>query len=198
MVAVSSSKHLPGLCLHDLMLLPIDRLRRFFDRMQLPVGDDAKGGDAQALKLLHEEITTRLQVPVRRGHWLPHARPPKPHAERWRSAAHQSHHGPGHQPRQHPVCAGRAQHWPAPARHAPHHRGHAAPARCRQHPGGGGTRPCRDARGRPHDRHGPRPRPPGRANCFRWHDNRPAPAPTRSPAPTWAGASMWASASSAW
>ncbi|KQB61266.1 MULTISPECIES: excinuclease ABC subunit UvrA [Acidovorax] len=52
---------LPGLCLHDLMLLPIDRLRKFFDRMQLPVGDDAKGGDAQALKLLHEEITTRLK-----------------------------------------------------------------------------------------------------------------------------------------
>ncbi len=52
---------LPGLCLHDLMLLPIDRLRRFFDRMELPVGDEAKGGDAQALKLLHEEITTRLQ-----------------------------------------------------------------------------------------------------------------------------------------
>ncbi len=52
---------LPGLCLHDLMLLPIDRLRQFFARMQLPVGDDAKGGDAQALKLLHEEITTRLK-----------------------------------------------------------------------------------------------------------------------------------------
>ncbi|WP_422847804.1 excinuclease ABC subunit UvrA [Acidovorax sp. M14] len=52
---------LPGLCLHDLMLLPIDRLRQFFARMQLPVGDDAKGGDAPALKLLHEEITTRLQ-----------------------------------------------------------------------------------------------------------------------------------------
>ena len=52
---------LPGLCLHDLMLLPIDRLRQFFARMQLPVGDDAKGGDAQALKLLHEEITTRLR-----------------------------------------------------------------------------------------------------------------------------------------
>ena len=71
---------LPGLCLHDLMLLPIDRLRQFFARMQLPVGDDAKGGDAQALKLLHEEITARLTVPVRRGHWLPHARPAKPHA----------------------------------------------------------------------------------------------------------------------
>lgn len=52
---------LPGLCLHDLMLLPIDRLRQFFARMQLPVGDDAKGGDAQALKLLHEEITARLK-----------------------------------------------------------------------------------------------------------------------------------------
>ena len=52
---------LPGLCLHDLMLLPIDRLRRFFDRMQLPGGDAAAGGDAQALKLLHEEITTRLK-----------------------------------------------------------------------------------------------------------------------------------------
>lgn len=52
---------LPGLCLHDLMLLPIDRLRRFFDRMELPEGDAAAGGDAQALKLLHEEITTRLK-----------------------------------------------------------------------------------------------------------------------------------------
>ena len=58
---------LPGLCLHDLMLLPIDRLRRFFARMQLPVGDEAKGeaqaktGEAQALRLLHEEISTRLQ-----------------------------------------------------------------------------------------------------------------------------------------
>jgi excinuclease ABC subunit A len=40
---------LPGLCLHDLMLLPIDRLRQFFARMQLPVGDNAKGaGEAQA------------------------------------------------------------------------------------------------------------------------------------------------------
>ena len=52
---------LPGLCLHDLMLLPIDRLRRFFDRMELPSGDAAAGGDAQALKLLHEEISSRLK-----------------------------------------------------------------------------------------------------------------------------------------
>jgi len=52
---------LPGLTLHDLMLLPIVRLRQFFARMQLPEGDAAAGGDAQALKLLHEEITTRLK-----------------------------------------------------------------------------------------------------------------------------------------
>ena len=89
---------LPGLCLHDLMLLPIDRLRRFFDGMSsrselhavrsVPLslrpelvegqegGDrlDPKGaglgahgfnphseGDHKALKLLFEEITTRLR-----------------------------------------------------------------------------------------------------------------------------------------
>ncbi len=55
---------LPGLCLHDLMLLPIDRLRQFFDRVQQ--GEAASAvhagqGEAQALKLLFEEITTRLK-----------------------------------------------------------------------------------------------------------------------------------------
>ncbi|WP_295853344.1 excinuclease ABC subunit UvrA [uncultured Xylophilus sp.] len=70
---------LPGLCLHDLMLLPIERLRRFFDRMTAEAfapetiaggagGAGAEGifspqdaGDRQALKLLYEEITTRLR-----------------------------------------------------------------------------------------------------------------------------------------
>ncbi|MDR3454538.1 MAG: excinuclease ABC subunit UvrA [Rhodoferax sp.] len=52
---------LPGLCLHDLMLLPIDRLRRFFDRMTLDPASHANAGDTQALKLLYEEITTRLK-----------------------------------------------------------------------------------------------------------------------------------------
>ncbi|TBR77098.1 MAG: excinuclease ABC subunit A, partial [Burkholderiaceae bacterium] len=52
---------LPGLCLHDLMLLPIDRLRRFFDRMTLDPSSHASAGDTQALKLLYEEITTRLK-----------------------------------------------------------------------------------------------------------------------------------------
>ena len=87
---------LPGLCLHDLMLLPIERLRRFFDRMGQgmapspagggqgwgqaastkavavveaenphpnlpPEGEGARNGEQQALKLLFEEITTRLR-----------------------------------------------------------------------------------------------------------------------------------------
>ncbi|NKE68108.1 excinuclease ABC subunit A [Ramlibacter sp. RBP-2] len=113
---------LPGLCLHDLMLLPIERLRRFFDRISpsprpspasgrgsdaaslqpspangkgskgnslpLPPGEGggegsgaasphpnlppegeganpgARHGEAQALKLLYEEITTRLKYLV--------------------------------------------------------------------------------------------------------------------------------------
>ena len=50
---------LPGLCLHDLMLLPIDRLRRFFDR--LAAAPAAPGADAQALKLILDEIGTRLK-----------------------------------------------------------------------------------------------------------------------------------------
>ena len=50
---------LPGLSLHDLMMMPIDRLRRFFDGLALPAGEDA-----QALKLLFEEINTRLKYLV--------------------------------------------------------------------------------------------------------------------------------------
>ncbi|HMO49199.1 MAG TPA: excinuclease ABC subunit UvrA, partial [Rubrivivax sp.] len=45
---------LPGLSLHDLMLLPIERVRRFFDAFALAPGDEA-------LKLLLDEIRTRLR-----------------------------------------------------------------------------------------------------------------------------------------
>ncbi|MBX3619693.1 MAG: excinuclease ABC subunit A, partial [Rhizobacter sp.] len=47
---------LPGLTVHDLMLMPIDRIRRFFDGISLPSSllDDA-------LKLLLDEIRTRLK-----------------------------------------------------------------------------------------------------------------------------------------
>jgi excinuclease ABC subunit A len=68
---------LPGLCLHDLMLMPIERLRRFFDRLQpspasgrggllpLPLAGEGRGeGEQQAFKLLYEEITTRLKYLV--------------------------------------------------------------------------------------------------------------------------------------
>ena len=48
---------MPGLCLHDLMLMPIDKLHQFFHALQV----DAAGTDAQALHLLVEEIRTRLK-----------------------------------------------------------------------------------------------------------------------------------------
>ncbi|MBL8313409.1 MAG: excinuclease ABC subunit UvrA [Rubrivivax sp.] len=47
---------LPGLCLHDLMQLSIERLRRFFDRLQLP-----STMLDEALKLLLDEVRTRLK-----------------------------------------------------------------------------------------------------------------------------------------
>ncbi len=84
---------LPGLCLHDLMLLPLSRVRSFFERLSknttkliavnaggicaggqfdsniealeappaLSASAARESGDAQALKLLHEEIGTRLK-----------------------------------------------------------------------------------------------------------------------------------------
>ena len=55
---------MPGLSLHDLMLLPIDRLRKFFDRLRPDAFAHKDEGDYQALKLLYEEITTRLKYLV--------------------------------------------------------------------------------------------------------------------------------------
>ena len=51
---------LPGLSLHDLMLMSIERLRSFFDSMPLP---QAAGAPAEqvALQLLLDEIRTRLR-----------------------------------------------------------------------------------------------------------------------------------------
>ncbi|MBS0443878.1 MAG: excinuclease ABC subunit UvrA [Proteobacteria bacterium] len=47
---------LPGLTVHDLMLIPIERLRRFFDQLTLP-----SSMLDEALKLLQDEIRTRLK-----------------------------------------------------------------------------------------------------------------------------------------
>ena len=69
---------LPGLCLHDLMLMPLDRLRRFFDALQAglggasdtpappnpasnAVGPATSEAEAKTLKLLLEEVCTRLK-----------------------------------------------------------------------------------------------------------------------------------------
>jgi excinuclease ABC subunit A len=60
---------LPGLCLHDLMLLPLDKLRRFFDALQAGVGvagvpnpaSATTEAEAKTLKLLLEEVCTRLK-----------------------------------------------------------------------------------------------------------------------------------------
>ncbi|MBC7436701.1 MAG: excinuclease ABC subunit UvrA [Bdellovibrionales bacterium] len=59
---------LPGLSLHDLMRMPIDKLRRFFDALtpQLTSAASLSGfaggdGETQALKLLFDEIRTRLK-----------------------------------------------------------------------------------------------------------------------------------------
>ncbi|MDD3937495.1 excinuclease ABC subunit UvrA [Rhodoferax sp.] len=53
---------LPGLCLHDLMQLPMDRLRLFFATMQLAqLIPGVSEADQKTLKLLFEEISTRLK-----------------------------------------------------------------------------------------------------------------------------------------
>mgnify|MGYP000441536335 CR=1 FL=1 len=50
---------MPGLCLHDLMRLPIDKLQKFSASLSFAAaGDDA---EQKALKSLFEEIQTRLQ-----------------------------------------------------------------------------------------------------------------------------------------
>jgi excinuclease ABC subunit A len=51
---------LPGLCLHDLMLLPLDQLKKFFEALQVQ-SVPSNPGQQQALKLLFDEIRTRLK-----------------------------------------------------------------------------------------------------------------------------------------
>ncbi len=52
---------LPGLSLHDLMLMPLDKLRAFFDALRADSGLDPSSADARALEMLLEEICTRLK-----------------------------------------------------------------------------------------------------------------------------------------
>ena len=78
---------LDGLSVHDVMLLPIERVRLFFDKLSFTGALDA------ATDLLMTEVRAR---PVRRGPGLPDAGSPEPHAVRRRGAAHQPDHGAGH------------------------------------------------------------------------------------------------------
>ena len=52
---------LPGLSLHDLMLMSLDKLRAFFDAVRADSGLDPTSADARALEMLLEEICTRLK-----------------------------------------------------------------------------------------------------------------------------------------
>src|SRR5512146_1216519 len=53
---------LPGLCLHDLMQLPIDRLRRFFARLApSPLRGEGRTAPDEAERLVLDEIATRLK-----------------------------------------------------------------------------------------------------------------------------------------
>ncbi|MEZ5644768.1 MAG: excinuclease ABC subunit UvrA [Burkholderiaceae bacterium] len=60
--ARDSLEQMPGLCLHDLMLMPLSDLRQFFERLAAAlVQAGGESGEQQALKLLFEEINTRLR-----------------------------------------------------------------------------------------------------------------------------------------
>ena len=53
---------LPGLCLHDLMRLPIDKLQKFSASLTaVALGDHAQDAEQKALKSLFEEIQQRLK-----------------------------------------------------------------------------------------------------------------------------------------
>ena len=52
---------LPGLCLHDLTLLPISSLHVFFTLLRTQTKLEEASGEGQALKLLMQEICTRLK-----------------------------------------------------------------------------------------------------------------------------------------
>jgi excinuclease ABC subunit A len=124
---------LPGLHLHDLMQVPVERLRRFFDGLALRRRRRPARPPAPAARRDPHAIA----LPVRCRPGLPEPGPPEPFAVGRRGAAHQPDDRARHLAGQYAVRARRAQHRPAPARHGAHRRGHAPPARRRQYAGGG-------------------------------------------------------------
>ena len=155
---------MPGLTVHDLMMLPIDRIRALLRRAVAAERPARRGAQAPARRGPHAPA-----LPLRRRHRLPDARPPEPHALGRRGPAHQPDDRARHLARQHAVRPRRAVDRPAPARHEPHRRGDAPPARRRQHARRRRARPRGDARRRPPDRHGPGPGRARRPDRLRRH-----------------------------
>ena len=160
---------LPGLGLHDLMQLPIQSLRSFFDKLfaTAGVGSALEEGVNSALQLLLTEIRTRLRYLCDVGLG-------------YLTLDRQSRTLSGGEVQRinlttalgtslvntlfvldepsiglHPRDMNRIV------------RGHPPPARCRQHAGGGRARSRGDAGGRPPDRHGAGPRRARRADRLR-------------------------------
>jgi excinuclease ABC subunit A len=163
---------LPGLTLHDLMLMPITRLRQFFERVEPEAEALAAAANCRRMKLLFEEIHTRLKYLVDVGIG-------------YLTLDRQSRTLSGGEVQRINLTTALGTSLvntlfvldePSiglhPARHEPHHAGHAPAARRRQHAGGGGARPGRDDGGRPHHRHGRRPGRARRPDRVRRHHLR--------------------------
>ncbi len=142
---------LPGLTMHDLMLLPVGALPGVL-REPAPSGA-ARPGDRPAA----DRDPRPARLSHRGGLELPHARPAVAHAVRRRGAADQPHHRARHLARQHAVRARRAVDRAPPARHGSRDRRHEAAARRRQLAGRRRARPADHVRRRPHPRPGPGP-----------------------------------------
>ena len=133
------------------------------------------------------------RIPGRSGPRLPHARPGRAHAQRWRGPAHPPGRAAGQQPARRVLCARRAHHRLACARQPDFAERPAQARRQGQHARGGGARRGHHPPRRPHHRHRPERgqarRAPGGAGlgerpheCRRFA-NRPLPA-ARDEAPT--------------
>ena len=90
---------LPGLNIHDLLSLPIERAYAFFQNLHLPAPLD------EAADLLLDGNPRALRLSGPGGSRLSHARPPVAHALRRRGAAHQPHDRARHLAREHAVRA---------------------------------------------------------------------------------------------
>lgn len=115
--ALENFESLPGLSMPDLMNLPIEDIKRFFDVLLQETCDEA-------VRLVAEEIRTRLTYLIDVGvGYLTLGRQSRT-LSGGRSAARQPHDGSRYQPHRHALCSGRTVRGPAPARHGPRQQHH--------------------------------------------------------------------------